>query len=102
MNRINLQSTLYALEEFLRKHEVPYEEVVRRLRQRLEASTGTEVSSETLNEVRELFGGMGSLNDVYISKANGHVVDDETTVNKELQVLTQELWELVSEDKGPG
>lgn len=99
MKRTDLQSTLKDLEELLRRHEVSYAEVVQQLRQQVEADTDPVVSAATLNAVRGLFGGMGSLSDVYISKANGHAVEDEAAANQTLDTLTQALWQQVADEK---
>jgi hypothetical protein len=43
-----------------------------------------------------LLGGMGSLNDLVISKQNGHVVDDEAKANQELSSLVRNLASVLS------
>ena len=36
----------------------------------------------------------GSLTDLYITRKNGHEVDDEATANVTLQSITERLWKL--------
>lgn len=42
--------------------------------------------------VLRMFGGMGSINDLIISRVNGHEVDDESAVNVELTHRVKEIW----------
>lgn len=43
-----------------------------------------------------MFGATGSLTDVVITRANGHVVDDEETANRRLRELVDALYEEIS------
>ncbi len=43
-----------------------------------------------------LFGGMGSLNDVWMSRRNGHKVDDERSANERLDRLRTQLFDRAS------
>lgn len=43
------------------------------------------------------FGGMGSLNDLYVCSENGHKVSaasELVAVNEKLQYVTSEIWQL--------
>jgi hypothetical protein len=84
-------TTLRDLERFLRAHGVRYAQVVKSLITRLEES-GSESNEKAFIGARELFGGAGSLNDVCISKANGHIVEDEDIANEKLDTLREKLW----------
>jgi hypothetical protein len=37
---------------------------------------------------------MGSLTDQYITRKNGHIVEDEAAASTELEALTSRLWDL--------
>jgi replicative DNA helicase len=43
---------------------------------------------------RQIFGGMGSLNDLFICKDNGHIVENEKAANQELEKLRRDLRRL--------
>ena len=94
-------TTLRDLEQFLRAHGVRYAEVVKSLMTRLEES-GSEHDERAFIAVRELFGGAGSLNDVYISKSNGHIVKDETVANERLDSLREKLWQELDQAQSSG
>ena len=80
----SLEGSLKKLEELLRKHDVFF------WVNKIKAARDEE-------DLRRLFGGMGSLNDLIICKANGHQVEDEEAANKELDCLTRQVWRLISE-----
>jgi len=47
---------------------------------------------ETISNLRKhAFGGMGSLNDLWLCKENGHIVDDESSANEKLDELRERL-----------
>ncbi|MDG2025697.1 MAG: hypothetical protein P8J50_01165 [Acidimicrobiales bacterium] len=48
---------------------------------------------DALNHLLDAFGGMGSLNDLTIHRANGHIIDDDKTqpVNDRLRTLRSAL-----------
>lgn len=52
-------------------------------------------SNETkvLQELVGLFGGMGSFNDLYLCKENGHIIDNENAANRELDNLRGQLYQ---------
>jgi hypothetical protein len=54
-----------------------------------------------LEELTELFGGMGSFNDLVISAQNGDRIDrdQEPEANKRLNELRERLYEALEEDK---
>jgi hypothetical protein len=39
-----------------------------------------------------MFGGMGSLTDIIITRSNGHVVEDEDHANRQLDALRSEIY----------
>lgn len=51
------------------------------------------------NQILRWFGGMGSLNDLILSRVNGHNVDreDESRANERLAVLQADMFRLASE-----
>jgi hypothetical protein len=89
MDKDRVMGLVGQLEQFLQGHGVNYATVVRDLKVRLESVRDT---NEIRREVRSLFGGMGSLNDLWISRANGDLVEDEKAANRELNDLRSELW----------
>jgi hypothetical protein len=50
-----------------------------------------------LKTIKASINGMGRMNDVYISKHNGHTVEDEQTANETLLNLTNKLWKQMVE-----
>jgi len=87
-----LRAVLAELEIFLQRHRVvTWSDKLRGLR----PETGDrECLPELQKKVRELFGGMGSLSDLWLGRANGHDVEDERSANIELDILRERLWEL--------
>ena len=100
MNRNKVLHDLTRLESLLQKHEVPYALVIRELRSRLLVAQRPEALVAVRADLQRLFsgGGMGSLSDVWISKRNGNVVDNETAANSELTKLRHALKSDVYED----
>jgi hypothetical protein len=86
---------LSELQRFLEQHGVKYAAQVGELRRRIDTIRTAELPESERDRVRALFGGMGSLNDVVITRANGHVVDNEAAANLELDRLTQQLWQSI-------
>jgi uncharacterized protein DUF6966 len=77
------------LEALLDQHRVSYVEYIRTLLESARVGSDEEVRSG----VRQLFRGtMGSLTDLYITRKNGHEVDDEDKANAALQSITDRLW----------
>jgi uncharacterized protein DUF6966 len=96
--KAQLLQTLKDLDDLLARHQVAYDVVIHDLHLRLAAIPARDVPTHMITEVRELFGGMGSLNDLYISRSNRHVVDDERAANADLRRLQGALWQLVGEE----
>lgn len=90
--RLALQRTLDDLVVLLEKHRVAYGATVREIAGRVGAD-GEGLSTE---DRHRLLGGLGSLTDVWISKRNGHDVDDERSANAELDRLRHRLREFLS------
>jgi hypothetical protein len=87
-----LINTLTELLTFLQHHDVRYSVVVENYLKKLESASSKEEAMQIMTEVRErVLGGMGSLNDVWISKENGHTVDNENYANSQLEVFRDEL-----------
>ena len=79
------------LEALLDQHRVSYVKYVRPLLDNARTASDEEVRSS----VRQLLKGtMGSLTDLYITRKNGHEVDDEANANATLQSITERLWRL--------
>jgi hypothetical protein len=91
-DRRAVHRTLQELSALLDKHEVRYGPVVRDIAARM-AVGGATLSAD---DRHTLLGGMGSLNDVWISRRNGHKVDDERSANERLDQLRTRLFDQVS------
>jgi hypothetical protein len=92
-NSDGVVDALRDLEQLLVQHKVPYARVVSEL---LKSVPGASIR-EIREAARQMFRGtMGSITDIYITKANGHIVDDEVAANAELGALTTRLWQLSS------
>jgi len=90
----DLVASLRALEDLLRKHRVKYADVVASVRQDVESGSSQSLATSRLR-VQSLFGGMGTVTDVVITKRNGHEVGDEVAANDELERLVDRLWLVV-------
>jgi len=84
------------LEDFFRRHEVNYLSVMADQRRRVETISALILPESEQRRIVDLFGGMGTLNDVVVSRQNGHDVDDEQGANEQLDQMTTRLWSLVS------
>lgn len=99
VRRDRLLSLLVQLDDFLASHEVRYDVVVHQLRLEVADEPGPAVSDGLRAKVRSMFGAMGSLTDVWITRDNGHRVDDEAAANRRLQEIESALYEeLTSND----
>jgi len=85
--------SLRRIAEHLRSHRVAYADKIESVSNQIRHTETSSLSPDELESVMGLFGGMGSLNDVYISRRNGHVVDDEAEANRRLDLLREELWQ---------
>ena len=92
-----LVASLRALEDLLRKHRVKYADMLTSVREDVESGSSQGLASSR-QRVRALFGGMGTLTDVVITKRNGHEVGDEVAANDELERLVDRLWLMVEND----
>lgn len=87
-----LISILSRLLEFLQFHGVRYAIVVEKYLKKFErAHTDEEIRKVSAEVRKQMLGGMGSLNDVWISQENGHIVSDEKIANAQLEQLREEL-----------
>ena len=96
VRRSRLLSLLAELDDFLARHEVRYDVTVHQLRLEVAGEEGPEVSDGLRAKVRSMFGGMGSLTDVWITRYNGHRVDDEAEANRRLQEIESALYDEVT------
>jgi len=92
MNKTEVIILLRQLEDLMNSHRVSFAVVIHQLITQLTEATDAELSDPLLRDVRSLFGGIGSLNDVCISKLNGHLVDNEREANRRLDELRDTLW----------
>jgi hypothetical protein len=99
VNTAEVLATVRDLEALLRKHKVKYLALVEEKRNRLEGIHDRALPASVRREILGLFGGMGSLNDVLISRLNGHDVDNESTANEQLDRMTSQLWSLLAGPK---
>ncbi|QPJ61246.1 MAG: hypothetical protein G3M70_04825 [Candidatus Nitronauta litoralis] len=89
---------LREIELLLESCKVGYAVIPKKYREELEklSSDDSSGNQSVLSEIkRNMFAGMGSLNDVWISEDNGHVVKDEVSVNKELERLRNKLRQIL-------
>lgn len=87
-----LISILSRLLEFLQSHGVRYAIIVENYLKKLEAAnTDDEIQMVSSEIQKQMLGGMGSLNDVWVSRGNGHIVSDEKAANTDLEQLREEL-----------
>lgn len=85
---------LSRLLDFLKFHKVNYAAVIEQFLKELESAKTEKQVKDIVEEARQyIFVGMGSLNDIWISKENGHNVDNEKMANAQLEQLRQELRE---------
>lgn len=97
--KIRLLAILYELLGFLETHKVNYASVIKRIVKTLEPIIDHEKLQQAIKDSRrQLLGGMGSLNDVWITKENGHVVDDEKAANRRLEEYREKLRRILVQE----
>lgn len=83
---------LSRLLDFLKFHEVNYAVVIEKYLIKFESANTENQIKDIVEEAKQcIFSGMGSLNDIWISKENSHNVDNEKMANIQLEQLSQEL-----------
>ncbi|MDR4515323.1 hypothetical protein [Nitrosomonas sp.] len=89
--------TLREIELLLESFKVKYAIFVKKYRKELEQLTLDDSKTQLiLPEIKnKMLAGMGSLNDVWISKDNGHDVEDEVSANKKLENLRNKLRKIL-------
>lgn len=102
MNIIKIQSLLEKIESLLTQYKVNYATCLGDIRKHFELVDPLGDRQEILTDDirRHLLGGMGSLNDVWISKDNEHdiEVEDEQAANQKLDELREQLRALLIEE----
>ena len=86
MNKERGLRTLREITALFDRHGVRFAPVTREIADKL--AGGEELTAE---DKHVLFGGMGSLNDVFITRLNGDKVDDEGAANRQLDQLRAKL-----------
>jgi len=90
---------LERLDDLLGRHRVAYVLGVHDLVRRVAACPAGRLPAEIVGQLRGMYeGNMGSLTDLYISRSNGHEVEDEDDANRHLNEISDELWRLVDAD----
>ncbi len=89
----DVEAVLKDIEQFLRRHNETgwasmVDSILNQHRSKLNCP-------DICDDARALFGGMGSFTDLWISRANGHSVDDEAVANATLDHLRERLWDLL-------
>ena len=87
-------NTLQEIELLLESFKVKYAIIAKKYREELVKLSSDDPSNNQaiLSDIKQkMLAGMGSLNDVWISKDNGHDVEDEISANKELERLRNKL-----------
>lgn len=92
MDILIIKNSLKQLLNLLEKHQVRYAVIIKKLIIQLEQMHEEKIPESLIKEIKELFGGMGSLNDIYICSANGHLVNNEKEANQRLNELKSALW----------
>lgn len=92
MNKAKGARTLLDITALFDQHGVRFASVTRQIADKLAGG-----GDLTADERHVLFGGMASLNDVVITRRNGHRVDDEDAANRQLDQLRDRLWRELSE-----
>lgn len=98
MKTKKVKDILWQLFNLLESHRVKYAIVIKEIITQLEnVSDDKQLPEQIEQNIYNLFGGMGSLNDVWISKTSGHVVENEKEANQHLDELTTALWDTINE-----
>ncbi len=88
MSLSEITIALQDIESLLDASKVGYAVIAKKYAEQLKKmeATGATDEQSIMSEIKkQMLGGMGSLNDVWISRENGHDVDDEDSANKELE-----------------
>lgn len=93
MKKLEAEVILRDMEDFLASHnEGAWPPILHDLRARASGAQDERLPPSLIQDIRELFGGMGSLSDLWISKLNGHRVENEQRANDTLNTLREALW----------
>ena len=84
-----LLRVLTQLDDLLALHHVRCDVLVHEVRQRVEQEVGATMAGSLKATILDMF---HSVTDVYITRANGHRVDDEERANGKLAELRAELY----------
>ncbi len=88
----------------LSEHNVKWSEYMKDLKNKLEKCNGkNEILAFLVNNENNIFGGMGSLFDIYISEKNGHIAKDFGQANKTLDEYRHRFyseWMKIKEEIG--
>ena len=99
MNISKVLLTLEKIESLLIKHKVSYapflHDIIIHFRSTDPLGSRDQIFPEDIR--KHLLGGMGSLNDVWISKKNGDEVEDEESANRKLDGLRKKLHGFLTE-----
>ena len=100
MSLREIATILQDIEILLDSCKVGYAVIAKKYAEQLkQLQTSGEVDIQIiLYEIKkQMLGGMGSLNDVWISRENGHNVDDEAIANKKLEEYRVRLRQLLKD-----
>ncbi len=89
-----LGNTLAELNALLVRHNVKYSDIVAPILDKIKNG-----SPSGVDELIKFNAGMGSLNDVYICKENGHNIgkEEEKKVNEKYIALLTQVWKIARE-----
>ena len=100
-NRRNILTKLEQLKNFLKNYNEPYAKILDDLETEMRSADilNMQKEIEILERLKtHMFGGMGSINDIWISRRNGHKVDDEEKANSRLDELRWQLKDALKEE----
>ena len=105
MGELLIREKLEKIRNILERHKVQFwpDFLAERERQLLAAySSGHRwARREALEELEMLYGGMGSFNDLVISREGGHdiAIKDAPAVNERLNKLRSQLYQMIQEEE---
>ncbi len=100
MDATRLTGTLEEMATFLEQcGDRRWPTILRQLRSLISpvGPTGKPDWEAALTRIRPLFGGMGSLNDLYLCQENGHSVPDEQRANEDFNARLAALYRAYSD-----
>lgn len=105
MRELEIQQLLTQIRSLLERYQVKFwADQIADLEEQFKkayASGNDRAKRRALDQLEELYGGMGSFNDLFISSTSGDAIspEDESAVNKQLSHLRRQLYQVLQAER---